>query len=79
MLDTDSTPGPVPPATGELPRGWHRITWTYNGQPRYVITNQVEAALAVLSAMKTEADDLPWIKDIELEHCIPAYLRTEEN
>lgn len=38
-----------PGASGPLPRGWHRVRWTHNGRPQYVVTDNVASA-ALLEA-----------------------------
>ena len=54
-----AAPHKCPGATGVLPIGWHRVTWTANGRPRYVVTEEAGAAIETL------------ISDVAIEHWMP--------
>lgn len=42
------------PESGPLPRGWHRITWSYAGSPCYVLTDDIGSAALLRSALNRD-------------------------
>ena len=65
---------PSPPATGELTRGWHRVTWKANKgrDDRYFITTSVTSAVDAAAALRVTSGDSPeLISDVHLESWSP--------
>jgi hypothetical protein len=38
--------------SGPVPIGWHRVTWTEDGQERYILSEDIVSAVFVLGAME---------------------------
>lgn len=71
-MDAATIPGP----TGPLPRGWHRVTWTSHGKPKWVVTQCVSSATDLHISLYLLAGETSWLEDVWIEHWMPASLTT---
>lgn len=62
----------TPGRTGPLPRGWHRVTWTSGGKPKYVVTDCISSATDVQTELTLASRELSWLTNVQIEHWQPS-------